>query len=70
MIDYSDSGAVSAMRKSRGIEHQDKFKIYGNLNYKPDRTTMSQKLLKQGYRLVFHNGKKYAIKGSEEIECI
>ncbi len=72
MIDYSNNSEVSAMRKSRGIQHQDRFKTNFmdlDLKYKPNRNTTSQKLLKQGYRILFRNGKKYAVKGSEEVVC-
>jgi len=71
VIDYSNKGAVSAMRKARGIEHKDRFRIYtGDLKLPKEPDTKAQKLLREGYKIVFRDGKKLAIKGSEEIECV
>ncbi len=50
------------------VGHIDKFTVFGNLS-NPDQSSQTQQLLKKGYRIVWRDGKKLAIKGSEEIEC-
>ena len=55
---------------NKRVGHIDKFRVAGmNFKYKNDTDTQTQQLLKQGYRILFRDGEKIAIKGSDEIKC-
>ena len=77
MIDYTDKSALNSYVGKRenalntlkkGRNHKDTFKTnLMDTNFKKDDKSQGQQLLKQGYKLLFRDGNKIAVKGKKEI---